>query len=213
MISILWTHSSNTKLRGWRPNHFVWCFLDVFDVSNSFASQHTSSTEEKEVTIPSSQLKTLVECDNRSSTSNKANNEPMDMADMLTTDKTDKNQVKPSPGVSSFYERLITHLSQILEVVEELTLMLTVLVVHLVFQYKRYLTLHTFLISIYNWGVIPMLTPFNFKTTESLDLYLLRNTIGKQFSHITKCHLLQTVCKLQVLWPSHQFINQVWRRN
>ena len=37
--------------------------------------------------------------------------------------------------------------------------------------------------------------------------------IGKQFSHITKCHLLQKVFKLQVLWSSHQFIKQGWRRN
>ena len=32
--------------------------------------------------------------------------------------------------------------------------------------------------------------------------------IGKPFSHITKCHLLQKVFKLQVLWSSHQFIKQ-----
>ena len=31
---------------------------------------------------------------------------------------------------------------------------------HLVFQHKRQLTLHTFLISIYNRSVIPMFTPF-----------------------------------------------------
>ena len=60
MISILWTHSSNTNLRGWRPNHFVQCFPDVFDVSSSFVLLHTSSTEEKEVNIPSSQSKTFV---------------------------------------------------------------------------------------------------------------------------------------------------------
>ena len=58
---------------------------------------HTSSTEEKDVTIPLSQSKTFVECDNSNSTSNKVNDEPMDMADMFTTDKTDKNQVELSP--------------------------------------------------------------------------------------------------------------------
>ena len=52
----------------------------------------------------------------------------------------------------------------------------------------------------------------NFKTTESLDLHLHRNTIEKQFSHIAKCHLLQKVFKHQVLWSSHQFINKGWRR-
>ena len=32
--------------------------------------------------------------------------------------------------------------------------------------------------------------------------------IGKQFSHIRKCHLLQKVFKLQLLWSSHWFIKQ-----
>ena len=97
IINILWTHSSNPNLRGWRSNHFVPCFPDVFDVSSSFDLPHTSSPEEKEVTIPTSQSKTSVECGNSNSTSNKVNDEPMDMADMFTTDKTDKNQVGPSP--------------------------------------------------------------------------------------------------------------------
>ena len=78
-------------------NHFVPCFPDVFHVSSSFALPHTSSTKEKEVTIPSSQSKTFVECDNSNSTSHKVNDEPMDMADMFTKGKTDKNQVEPSP--------------------------------------------------------------------------------------------------------------------
>ena len=30
---------------------------------------------------------------------------------------------------------------------------------------------------------------------------------------ITKCHLVQEVFKFQVLWSSHQFIKQGWRRN
>ena len=47
---------------------------------------------------------------------------------------------------------------------------------HLVFQHKRQLTLHTFLISIYNRSVIPMFTPSNFKTTKPLDIHLQRNT-------------------------------------
>ena len=71
MISILWTQSSNTNLRGWRLNHFVPCFPDVFNVCSSFALPHTSSAEEKEVTIPSSQSKTFIECDNSNSTSNR----------------------------------------------------------------------------------------------------------------------------------------------
>ena len=90
MISLLWTHCSNTNLRGWRPNHFVPCFQDIFDVSSSFALPYTSCTEKKEVTIPLSQSKTFVECDNSNSTSNKVNDELMDMADMFTTDKTEK---------------------------------------------------------------------------------------------------------------------------
>ena len=94
MISVLWTHSSNTNLREWRPNHFVPYFPDVFDVSSSFDLPHANRTEKKEVTIPSRQSKTFVECDNSNSTSNNVNDEPMDMADMFTTDKTDKNQVE-----------------------------------------------------------------------------------------------------------------------
>ena len=39
-------------------------------------------------------------------------------------------------------------------------LTLKFLAVHLVFQHKRQLTLHTFLISIYNRSVIPMFAPF-----------------------------------------------------
>ena len=50
----------------------------------------TTSTEVKEVSFPLSQSKTFIECDNSNSTSNKVNDEPMDMADMFTTDKTDK---------------------------------------------------------------------------------------------------------------------------
>ena len=62
-----------------------------------FALPHTSSTEEKEVTIPSSQSKTFVECDNSYITSNKVDDEPLDIADIFTIDKTDQNQVEPSP--------------------------------------------------------------------------------------------------------------------
>ena len=47
---------------------------------------------------------------------------------------------------------------------------------YLVFQHKRQLTLHTFLISIYNRKVFPMFTPSHLKTTEPLDLHLQRNT-------------------------------------
>ena len=69
----------------------------MFDVSSSSALPHTSSTEEKEVTIPPSQSKTSVKCDNSYSTSNKVNDEPMDMADIFTIDKIDKNSVEPLP--------------------------------------------------------------------------------------------------------------------
>ena len=29
VISLLWTHTSITSLRGWKPNHFVLCFPDI----------------------------------------------------------------------------------------------------------------------------------------------------------------------------------------
>ena len=70
---------------------------------------------------------------------------------------------------------------------------------YLIFQHERQLTFHTFLISIYNRSVKSMFKPSNFKTTKPLDFHLERN-IGKHFSHITKCHLLQKISKLQVLW-------------
>ena len=41
---------------------------------------------------------------------------------------------------------------------------------------QRQLTLHPFLISIYNRNVISMFTPLKFKTTKTLDLHLHRNT-------------------------------------
>ena len=48
---------------------------------------------------------------------------------------------------------------------------------YLVIQHRRQLTLHTFLISIYNRSVIPMcLHLSNFKTTEPFDLLHQRNT-------------------------------------
>ena len=84
---------------------------------------------------------------------------------------------------------------------------------YLVFQYKRQLTLHTFLISIYNRNVIPMFTPFKLQDNWNLRSPPSKKHIGKQFTHITKCHLLQKVFKLQVLWSSHQFIKQGWRSN
>ena len=42
---------------------------------------------------------------------------------------------------------------------------------------------------------------------------LSKKYIGKQFSHITKCHLAQKVIRLQVIWSSHQFIKHGWGRN
>ena len=78
---------------------------------------------------------------------------------------------------------------------------------------QRQLTLHTFLISIYNRSVISMFTPFKLQDNWIFRSPPSKKHIGKQFSHITKCHLLQKVFKLQVLWSSHQFIKQGWRRN
>ena len=48
----------------------------------------------------------------------------------------------------------------------------------------------------------------NFRRTESLDLHLQRNTIGKQFSYIRNCYLLPKVFMFQVLWSSHQASNK-----
>ena len=76
---------------------------------------------------------------------------------------------------------------------------------HLVFQHKRQLTLHTFLISIYNRSVIPMFTSFKLQDNYTFRSQPLRKHMGKQFSHITKCYFLQKVFKLEVLWFSHQF--------
>ena len=136
----------------------------------------------------------------------------------------------PSSGVISFLKRLITHLSWILEELEEVTAVLKVWVVleailevvaeasemrclsfliwvflycrnvfsllpnmvfcrfvkvcsssfccllHLVFQHKRQLTLHTLLIFIYI-DVSSLCSHLsNFKKTESLDLHLQGNT-------------------------------------
>ena len=83
----------------------------------------------------------------------------------------------------------------------------------LFFQHKRQLTLHTFLISIYNRSVIPMFTPFKLQDNSTFRSPPSKKHIGKQFSHIIKCHLLQKVFKLQVVWSSHQFIKQGSRRN
>ena len=82
---------------------------------------------------------------------------------------------------------------------------------HLVFQHKRQLTLHTFLASIYDRSIIPMFTPFKRKDNWTFRSPPSKKHIGKQFLHITKCHLLHKVFKLQVLWSSHQFIKQGWR--
>ena len=43
---------------------------------------------------------------------------------------------------------------------------------------------------------------------EASGLNHFKKHIGKQVSHISKCHLLQKVFKLQVLWSFHQFIKQ-----
>ena len=63
------------------------------------------------------------------------------------------------------------------------------ILLYLVFQYKRQLILHTFLISIYNKSVIPMFTPFKLQYTWTFRSPLSKKHIGKQFSHIRKCHL------------------------
>ena len=84
---------------------------------------------------------------------------------------------------------------------------------YLVFQHKRQLKLLTFLISIYSRSVIPMFTPFKLRDNWTIRSPPSKKHIGKQFLHITKCHLLQKVFKLQILWSSHQFIKQGWKRN
>ena len=82
-----------------------------------------------------------------------------------------------------------------------------------VFSMKDQLTLHTFLISVYNRSVVPMFTPFKLQDNYTFRSPCSKKHKGKHFLHITKCHLLQKVFKLQVLWSSHQFIKQSWRRN
>ena len=62
---------------------------------------------------------------------------------------------------------------------------------HLVFQRKRQLTLHTFLISIYNRSVIPMFTPFKLQDNWTCRSPPSGKHIGKQCLYITKGHLLQ----------------------
>ena len=54
-------------------------------------------------------------------------------------------------------------------------------ILHLVFQHKRQLTLHTFLISIYNRSVIPMFTPFNLQDNQAFRSPLSKKHIVKQF--------------------------------
>ena len=78
----------------------------------------------------------------------------------------------------------------------------------LVFQHKRQLTLHTFMISIYKRIVIPMFTPFQLQDNWTFRSPPSKKHIGKQFWHIRKCHLLQKVFKLHVLWSSYLFIKQ-----
>ena len=62
---------------------------------------------------------------------------------------------------------------------------------YLVFQQKRQLKIHNFLIAIYNRSVIPMFTPFKLQGNLTFRSPPSKNHIVKQFSHITKCHLLQ----------------------
>ena len=58
-----------------------------------------------------------------------------------------------------------------------------------------------------------MSTPFKPPDNWTFRSPPLKKHIGKWFSHITKCHLLQNAFKLQVLWSSHQFTKPGWRRN
>ena len=81
---------------------------------------------------------------------------------------------------------------------------------YLVFQHKRQLIINT---SHLLKSVISMFTPFKLQDSWTFRSPTSKIHIGKQFSHITKCHLLQKVFKLQLLWSSHQFIKQGWRRN
>ena len=81
---------------------------------------------------------------------------------------------------------------------------------YLVFQHKRQVIINT---SHLLKSVISMFTPFKLQDSWAFRSPTSKKHIGKQFSHITKCHLLQKVFKLQVLRSSHQFIKQGWRRN
>ena len=84
------------NLRGGEQINFCLAFQMFLIVSISFALPHTSSTGEWR--WPFHQVnQNFVECDSSNRISNKVNDEPMDMADMFTTDKADKNQVEPSP--------------------------------------------------------------------------------------------------------------------
>ena len=47
-----------------------------------------------------------------------------------------------------------------------------------------------------------MFTPFKLQDNWIFISPPSKKYIGKQFSHITKCHLLQKVFKLQILWSS-----------
>ena len=39
MINILWTHTSDTNLQGWKPNHFVPCFPRILLSSKEIPPQ------------------------------------------------------------------------------------------------------------------------------------------------------------------------------
>ena len=81
------------------------------------------------------------------------------------------------------------------------------------FSTQKTINTSYFLISIYNRSVIPMFTPFKCQDNWIFRFPPSKKYIGKQFSHIIKCHLPQKVFGLQVLWSSDLFIKQGWRRN
>ena len=83
---------------------------------------------------------------------------------------------------------------------------------HMVSQHNRQLTLHTFLISIYNRSVIPMFTTFKLQENWIFRSPPSKNTWENSF-HMSQGVIFSRKYLSFKFWSSHQFINQGWRRN
>ena len=66
---------------------------------------------------------------------------------------------------------------------------------------------------IYNRSIMPMFTPFKLQENWIFRSPPSKKYIGKQFHTSQGVIFSKKVFKLQVLWSSHQFIKQGWRRN